>query len=134
MDDPRQRYFARSSPRTTDVPENRLLWAVLLDAVIQLRSGDALDAIEAENWLCNHEITDSPFSFDNVCEVLGIESNELAPGLLACRDRPTNVERRTPLRHIRASRTRIAACPRRTRTATASRAPPTRGETIVRYR
>src|SRR5689334_22970221 len=114
--DPRQRYFARSSPRTTDVPENRLLWAVLLDAVIQLRSGDALDAIEAENWIRNHEITDSPFSFDNVCEVLGIESNELAPGLLACRDRPTNVEQRTPLRHIRASRTRIAAFPRRTRT------------------
>src|SRR5689334_23226873 len=106
--DLRQQYFAQSSPRATDVPENRLLWAVLLDAIIQLRSGDALDAIEAENWIRNDEITDSPFSFDNVCEVLGIQSDELSPGLLACRDRPAQVERRAPLRHVRASRARIA--------------------------
>jgi hypothetical protein len=118
-----QRYFARSSPRTTDVPENRLLLAVLLDAIIQLRSGDALNVIEAENWIRNHEITDSPFSFDNVCEVLGIEPNDLAPGLFACRNRPTKVAQRAPLRQIRASRTRIAAFPRRTRMATTSRGP-----------
>ncbi len=98
-----------------------MLFAVLLDAIIQLRSRDARNIIEAENWIRNNEITDSPFSFDNICKVLGIESSYLAAGLLACRDRPTNVEQRAPLRQIHASRMRIAACPRRTRTATASR-------------
>lgn len=118
-----QRYFARSSPCTTGVPETRLLLAILLDAIIQLRSRDARDIIETENWIRNNAITDSPFSFDNICEVLGIESNYLAAGLLACGDRPTNIEQRVPLRRIRASRMRIAAFPRRTRMATASRGP-----------
>jgi len=118
-----QRYFARPSPCTTGVSETRLLFAALLDAIIQLRSRDARKIIAAENWIRNHEITASPFSFDNVCQALGIEPNDLAPGLLACRDRPTKVGQRAPLRQIRASRTRIAAFPRRTRLATTSRGP-----------
>jgi len=55
------------------VPETRLLFAALLDAIIQLRSRDARKIIEAENWIRNDEITDSPFSFDNICDALGIE-------------------------------------------------------------
>ena len=103
-----QQYVARSSPRTSDVPEKRLLFAVLLNAIIQLRSRDAQDVVEAENWIRNNETTDSPFSFNNLCEVLGIESNYLARGLLTWRHRSTNAGQRPPLRQIRASRTRIA--------------------------
>lgn len=117
------RYFARSSPCTTGVPETRLLFAALLDAIIQLRSRDARKIIEAENWIRNDEITDSLFSFDNICDALGIESNYLAAGLLACRDCPTNVEQRALLRQSRASRMRIALSLRRTRAATASGVP-----------
>jgi len=105
-----QQYFARSSPGTADGPEKRLMFAVLLNAIIQLRSCDAHDASEAENWIRTNEITDSPFSFDNICEVLGIESNYLARGLLTWCRRPTPVPQ-SPLRQIRASRTRIAPNP-----------------------
>ncbi len=120
-----QQYFARSSPHTTDAPEKRLLFAVLLNAIIQLRSRDARDVIEAETWIRCNETTDSPFSFDNICEMLGIESNYLARGLLTWRNRPTHPEQPAPLRQIRASRTRVAPfpLPRRARLANGSRTP-----------
>jgi hypothetical protein len=116
-----QQHFARSSPDSTDGPEKRLMFAVLVNAIIQLRSRDAHDVIEAENWIRTSEISDSPFSFDNICEVLGIESNYLARGLLAWY-RPTSAVPRSPLRQIRASRTRIAPNPQRPRPPMGGRA------------
>jgi hypothetical protein len=116
-----QQHFARSSPDTTDGPEKRLMFAVLVNAIIQLRSRDAHDVIEAETWIRTNEISDSPFSFDNICEVLGIESNYLARGLLTWCSRPTPVPG-SPLRQIRASRTRIAPNPQRPRSLMGGRA------------
>ena len=85
--------------------------AVLLNAIIQLGSRDAHAVIEAENWIRTNEITDSPFSFDNICEVLGIESNYLARGLLTRCSHPTRAVPLSPLRQIRASRTPITPNP-----------------------
>jgi len=119
----RQQYFARSSPPTADAPEKRLLFAVLLNAILELRSRDANDIIAAENWIRSSEITDSPFSFDNICEVLGIESTYLARGLLTWHHRQTKAGQRGPIRQIRASRTRVTPLRERTRSAIGSEAP-----------
>ena len=43
------------------------MFAVLLDAVIQLRRRNSPGATEAEIWIRGEEGNDSPFSFDGVC-------------------------------------------------------------------
>ena len=50
------------------MPEKRLMLAVLLDAIIQLRRPGSTGAIEAAEWIRGGEATDSPFSFPVVCE------------------------------------------------------------------
>ena len=68
----------------SDTPERRLVFAVLLDAILQLRRGDAAVAVDAEQWI-RDEIEDVPISFPQACEVLGFEARNLARGLLAWR-------------------------------------------------
>lgn len=107
-------YPSRSARDTADAPEKRLMLAVLLDAIIQLRNGDSGDLIEAENWIRDHDASDEPFSFSNICEVLDIESSYLRRGLLAWRDRPpADAARRPPIRHIRIWQATIAPSPER---------------------
>jgi hypothetical protein len=105
-------YPSRSAHDTADAPEKRLMLAVLLDAIIQLRNGDSSDLIDAENWIRDHDASDEPFSFSNICAVLDIESSYLRRGLLAWRDRPADTARRPPIRHIRIWQATIAPRPR----------------------
>jgi hypothetical protein len=86
--------------------------AILMNAILQLRSRDAQDVIEAESWVRSAATTDWPFSFSNICEALDIESSYFARGLLTWRDRPTDTMRRTPLRQVR---TRSRVVPERER-------------------
>jgi len=83
------------------------MFAVLLDAITQLRQRDSTRAIEAERWI-RDERDDGVFSFAHVCGVLGFEPRVLAGGLLSP-DSP--IARRAPLRHPRTSRLRVT--PRR---------------------
>ena len=92
-------YFPGSHRDTTDAPEKRLMLAILLDAVVQLRNSGSADITEIESWIRDQDASDEPFSFTNVCAVLDIESSYLRRGLLALRDRPTGRSRR--IRHIR---------------------------------
>jgi len=92
-------YFPGSHRDTTDAPEKRLMLAVLLDAVVQLRNSGSASITEVESWIRDGDASDEPFSFTNVCAVLDIESSYLRRGLLALRDRPTGRARR--IRHIR---------------------------------
>jgi len=101
------------------------MFAVLLKAIFQLRSHDARDVIEAEHWIRDHETTAWPFSFPNICEVLGIESTSLARALLTWRDRPADAAQRAPLRQIRSARTRVAPLRERTRRAMKANGSPT---------
>ncbi len=75
------------SRRQQVTPEKRLMIAVLADAVSRFhkydfaRSGGAQRAVdEAEAWLMS---TDRawPFSCENICEVLGINSDNLRSSL-----------------------------------------------------
>ena len=68
----------------SDTPEKRVIFAVLLDAILQLRRGDAAVAVDAEQWI-RDEIEDAPISFSLACEVLGFEAQNLAHGLLSWR-------------------------------------------------
>ena len=120
--------FSPSARDTTDEPEKRLMLAVLLDAIIQLRSADSSDLVEAENWIRERDASDEPFSFSNVCQVLDIESSYLRRGLLAWCDRPADGARRPPIRHVRIGQAPIACSPdprgraeRRRRSQSASR-------------
>ena len=92
-------YFPGSHRDTTDAPEKRLMLAILLDAVVQLRNSGSAGITEVESWIRDRDASDEPFSFTNVCAVLDIESSYLRRGLLALRDRPTGRSRR--IRHIR---------------------------------
>src|SRR6188508_338329 len=78
-------YFDRLAARACDTPEKRLLFAVLLDAVIHMQRRNSVGAAEAEQWIRGEADDDSPFSFRNLCDALGIEPTYLARGLLSWR-------------------------------------------------
>ena len=110
-----EQYFDRWSARASDSPEKRLMFAVLLDAVIQLQGRNQKDAVEAEDWIRGGGVEDSPFSFRNICEALGIEAGYLAHGLLAWRKRASQTSFRAPLRQLRTSHTHVTPLRRRRR-------------------
>lgn len=72
-------------------PVKRLMLAVLEDALRGFQNNAAAVAgprrrlfVEAEEWLCGGE-GEGPFSFETVCETLGIEPAFLRKGLLEWR-------------------------------------------------
>ena len=69
--------------RLADMPEKRLMLAVLLDAIIQLRRPGSTGAAEAAAWIRGSGSTDEPFSFQAVCETLGIDPGYLTRGVHA---------------------------------------------------
>ena len=75
-------YFAPTALAAT--PEKRLIFAVLMDAVAQLQSGDAEGALDAERWILG-ETGDVPISFPDACDALGLEADGLADGLMSWR-------------------------------------------------
>jgi len=100
-------YFSGGTLGLPDSPEKRLMFAVLLDAISQLRQRQSTRALEAEEWI-RAEGDEGVFSFANVCGVLGFEPLSLANGLLA---KNSPIATRAPLRHPRTSRLRVT--PRR---------------------
>ena len=76
-------YLDFSHRKTYDEPEEKLLLALLNDAVYcfqhhfgaRSRAGMKL-FFAAEEWILQRD-DDSPFSFENVCQHLGIEANSL---------------------------------------------------------
>jgi hypothetical protein len=70
--------------------ERRLLWAMLLDAVVCVRkyhrardnNGRKLFR-EAERWICSRDDA-FPFSFPTVCDVLGLNAQQVRVTLLEC--------------------------------------------------
>jgi hypothetical protein len=92
------------------------MFAVLLDAALQLQNGDVKGAAEAEDWIRETQDIDAPFSFRNICTALEIEPSYLARGLLAGRNGDA------PKVHLRQSRTfHTHITPLRTRCRHASR-------------
>jgi len=110
-----EQYFDRWAARASDSPEKRLMFAVLLDAVIQLQGRNQKDAAEAEEWIRGTDCEESPFSFRNICEALGIEAGYLADGLLSWRQRASQMPFRGPLRQLRTSHTHVTPLRRRRR-------------------
>jgi hypothetical protein len=81
--------------RLVDMPEKRLMLAVLLDAIIQLRRPGSTGAIEAAEWI-RGAAPDSPFSFPAVCEALGLDCGYLTRGVFAwARNAPATAPSRT---------------------------------------
>ena len=104
------------------MPEKRLLLAVLEDAVITFqryttsthRRGRRLFR-EAEEWIVSDDVCWA-CSFQNICDVLGFDSQYLRQGLLAWRDRQRGASTvpapyRHPLRRLSGSRTRAIGRP-----------------------
>ena len=107
-------YFDRLATRPCETPEKRLMFAVLLDAVIQLQRRNSAGANEAEIWIRGEAGDDSPFSFRNVCEALGLDATYLAQGLLAWRASPAGATR-VPVRQLRTTHRRVTPAVRRRR-------------------
>jgi hypothetical protein len=102
-------YFDRLSARATDTPEKRLMFAVLLDAVIHLQRRHTTGAAEAERWIrgIDDSVEEPTFSFQNICDALGIEPAYLAGGLLAFRSGQDSKLLGAPVRQLRTSHRRI---------------------------
>jgi hypothetical protein len=88
---PEQFYDSRRDDSAI-APVKRLMMAVLEDALrcfqnnANAKSGPRKRLFaEAEQWLCE-ETGDSPFSFDTVCDTLGIEPEFLRGGLRQWRE------------------------------------------------
>jgi hypothetical protein len=114
-----EQYFDRLASRTSDSPERRLLFAVLLDAIIQLQRRNTSGSAEAERWIRNDADSDSPFAFRNVCEALGIEPGYLKRGLLSWRRSQVVTLPGIPVRQLRTSHRRVTPLGRRRRRAAA---------------
>jgi len=85
--------------RLADMPEKRLMLAVLLDAIIQLRRPGSTGAIEAASWIAGERDADQPFSFRSLCEALGIDPAYLTRGVYAwARQESQNGGTRAPRR------------------------------------
>ena len=74
-----EQYFSRAA---TAVPERRLMFAILLDAITQLERRGTEGAEEAKRWI-RRVADDAPCSFRGTCEAVGIEPIRLGRGLLA---------------------------------------------------
>jgi hypothetical protein len=72
-------FFTRTT--LSDTPEKRLIFAVLMDAIVELKRGEGQDAIDAARWI-RDESDDVPIRFSDACEFLGLEAPGLARGLL----------------------------------------------------
>lgn len=99
-------YFDRLTPRACDRPEKRLMFAVLLDAVIHLQRRDSRGAAEAVEWI-RGEGEGSVFSFQNICESLGLEPTGLARALLAWHYGPRTTRLGVPARQLRTAHPKI---------------------------
>ena len=110
-----EQYFDRLTARGSDSPEKRLMFAVLLDAVISLRRRNSSAATEAELWIRSEDEDDTPFSFRNVCSALGIEATYLARGLLAWHTSQGSVRFGVPVRLLRTSHRRVTSLGRKRR-------------------
>ena len=79
--------FEHVAARLADMPEKRLLLAVLMDAIVQLRRRGSAGALEAAAWIRGEGIdAPSPFSFAAVCEALGLDPSYLARGVFRWAD------------------------------------------------
>jgi hypothetical protein len=110
-----EQYFDRLTARASDTPEKRLMFAVLLDAVISLQRRNSSVATEAELWIRSEYEEDTPFSFRNVCAALGIEATYLARGLLAWRTNHGSAPLGVPVRQLRTSHRRVTPLGRKRR-------------------
>ncbi len=99
-------YFDRLTIRATDVPEKRLMFAVLLDAVLHLQRRHSRGASEAAEWIEGPD-DGSPFSFQNICECLGLEADGLARALLEWHQGPGTERLGVPARQLRTAHPRI---------------------------
>ena len=109
-----EQYFDRWAARASDSPEKRLMFAVLLDAVIHLQRRDSRGAAEALEWI-RGEGDGSVFSFQNICESLGLEPTGLARALLAWHHGPKMARLGVPARQLRTAHPKIRALRQRRR-------------------
>ena len=114
-------YFDRLAVRVTDIPEKRLMFAVLLDAVIHLQRRDSRGAAEAVEWI-RGEGDGSVFSFENICESLGLEPSGLARALLAWHYGPKTARLGVPARQLRTAHPKIRPLRQRRRRRVAATA------------
>jgi hypothetical protein len=107
--------------RLADMPEKRLMLAVLLDAIVQLRRSGSTGAIEASRWIHGEGADDSAFSFRAVCDALGLDPGYLSRGVFSWAREPSQVVsmHATPLRRPQARALRMTARRRRVRSAAA---------------
>jgi hypothetical protein len=117
--------FEHVAARLADMPEKKLMLAVLMDAIVQLRRWGSTGAIEAAAWIRGDgEEPPSPFSFAAVCEALALDSSYLARGVFRwargaepCNDATVT----TRLRRSQPRALRLSARTRRERSVGAAR-------------
>ena len=64
-------------PISAQVPEKRLLAAVLQRAITDFLTGEGDLRDSAECWLLSDEPTDAPLTFQFICEALDLDSESL---------------------------------------------------------
>ena len=101
----------------SDTPEKRLIFAVLLDAIVQLRRDDSA-AVDAEHWI-RDETDGAPISFAEACEVLGIEAQNFARGLLSWRAAQSGIALGVPTRQLPGTQRRVTPLGRKRRLSSA---------------
>ena len=99
-----EQYFDYLAGGSHEMPEKRLMAAVLLDAMVHLQREGSTGAAEVRAWIAGQG-RDHLFSFATVCESLGLDCEYLARGLA---QRP-----RVPRGRVRLVRRRVSVGGRR---------------------
>ena len=68
---------------SSQIPEKRLLAAVLQRAITDYLTGDGDLRDSAEAWLIRAEPEDAPLTFDFICEALDLDPHGLQKALVA---------------------------------------------------
>jgi hypothetical protein len=95
-------WFDRLAPDVSDVPERRLLFAVLVDAIRCLQAGSGQEQEDVANWI-RGENGPARLSFRTVCEGLNFEAVALARRVLQL----TGTDKRVGRRRLGARATRM---------------------------
>ena len=101
-----QHHFTLERARTDWLPSHRLMLAVLMDAIMQLKRGGRA-AEESRAWIRREDESDFAFSFTGVCEALAIDRDALSRRLLDAGAAPPRIRRSVyTTRRLRQSRVR----------------------------
>lgn len=93
-------YHFNNFCRFTASPEKNLMISVLLYGVIDYLYSDNEDSKDAKYWIYEAHDDEWPYSFENICFVLGIQIDPFRTDLIKIKNSPGATAKAKKLKHL----------------------------------